>query len=158
VNDRLIAVHGVRFDDDDLHRLHSAAATLVTCPRSNRWTGAGEPPIERFYASGVRVAIGTDSMASVEDLNLFHEMAEVRRLAPSVPASRILESATSAGAQALGFGAELGSIEPGARADLIAVRLPAGCADVEEYLLSGIQPSDISWLNQENSEPEEPVL
>ncbi len=40
----------------------------------------------RFYASGVRVAIGTDSLASVEDLNMFSEMAEVRRLAPDVPA------------------------------------------------------------------------
>ena len=75
----------------------------MTCPRSNRWTGAGVPPIDRFYASGVRVAIGTDSLASVEDLNLFAEMAEVRRLAPAVPAARILESATLAGAEALGF-------------------------------------------------------
>ena len=60
----------------------------------------------------------------------------MRRLAPSVPAARILHSATLAGAEALGFASELGSIEAGKRAQLIAVRVPAAVADVEEYLLS----------------------
>jgi cytosine/adenosine deaminase-related metal-dependent hydrolase len=147
VNEQLIAVHGVRFTDEELARLAAARATVVACPRSNRWTGAGTPPIERFYASGVRVAIGTDSLASVEDLNLFAEMAAVRRLAPSVPARRILESATLAGAEALGFASELGSIEPGKRAQLMAVTVPAGVADVEEYLLTGIEPAAVRWLD-----------
>jgi cytosine/adenosine deaminase-related metal-dependent hydrolase len=147
VNNRLLAVHGVQFTDEELTRLAAAGATVVTCPRSNRWTGAGEPPIERFYASGARVAVGTDSLASVEDLNLFAEMAEVRRLAPRVPPARILESATLAGAQALAFASEHGSIEPGKRAQLVAVRLPAGCEDVEEYLVDGIEPADIRWLD-----------
>jgi cytosine/adenosine deaminase-related metal-dependent hydrolase len=147
VTDRLLAVHGVRFEDDDLARLARANATVVACPRSNRWTGAGAPPIERFYASGARVAIGTDSLASVDDLNLFHEMAEVRRLAPSVPASRILRSATLDGAEALGFAADLGSIAPGKRAQLLAVGLPPGCANVEEYLLAGIEPDAVRWLD-----------
>ena len=146
VNDRLIAVHGVRFSDDDINRLGAAGATIVTCPRSNRWTGAGEPPVERFYASGVRVAIGTDSLASVDDLNLFHEIAEVRRLAPSVPAGRILDSATAAGAQALGFGEELGTLTPGKRADLLSVQVPPGVDDVEEYLVSGVEADRIAWL------------
>jgi len=147
VNERLLAVHGVQFTDADLARLAAAKSTVVACPRSNRWTGAGVPPIERFYASGINVAIGTDSLASVQDLNLFAEMAEVRRLAPSVAASRILESATLAGARALGFAAELGSLEPGKRAQLLAVRLPENCRDVEEYLVGGVQPADIRWLD-----------
>ena len=147
VNSRLLAVHGTHFEARELARLTGAHATVVTCPRSNRWTGAGTPPIERFYASDVRVAIGTDSLASVEDLNLFAEMAAVRALAPAVPASRILASATRDGAAALGFGAELGTIEPGKRADLIAVRTPPGLTDVEEYLLGGIEPDRIRWLS-----------
>lgn len=147
VDRHLLAVHGVTFTDADLTRLGAAGSTVVACPRSNRWTGAGVPPIERFYASGVRVAVGTDSLASVADLNLFAELAEVRRLAPSVAAARILESGTLAGAQALGFDSELGSIEPGKRAQLVAVRLPAGVADVEEYLVNGVDPSDVRWLD-----------
>ena len=148
VNERLLAVHGVQLTDAELARLAEAGATLVTCPRSNRWTGAGEPPIDRFYASGVRVAIGTDSLASVDDLNLFTEMAEVRRLAPGIPASRILESATLAGARALGFAADVGSIEPRKRAALLAVQLPAGCRDVEQYLVGGVAAHDIHWLSR----------
>jgi 5-methylthioadenosine/S-adenosylhomocysteine deaminase len=91
--------------------------------------------------------VGTDSLASVEDLNLFAELAEVRRVAPRVPATRLLASATLAGAQALGFDAELGSIDPGKRAQLLAVRVPAGVADVEEYLVNGVDPSDVRWLD-----------
>ena len=144
---RLLAVHGTQLDEHEIARLAQAGATIVTCPRSNRWTGAGTPPIEQFYASGVRVAIGTDSLASVEDLNVFAELAAVRRLAPHVPAARILESATIHGAAALGFASEFGTIAPGKRADLIAVRVPSGVEDVEEYLLSGIEPPDIKWLS-----------
>ncbi len=149
VTPKLIAVHGVQLTDEELAALATARATLVTCPRSNRWTGAGDPPIDRFYASGVRVAIGTDSLASVADLNLFAEMAQVRRLAPSVPARMILESATKTGARALGFDNNLGTIEPGKRADLLAVRIPATAADVEEYLVHGIEPADIAWIDSE---------
>jgi cytosine/adenosine deaminase-related metal-dependent hydrolase len=147
VDERLLAVHGVHVTDAELARLAAAGATVVTCPRSNRWTGAGAAPVDRFYASGVRVAVGTDSLASVDDLNLFAELADVRRLAPAVPAARILESATLAGAAALGFDSELGSLEPGKRAQLLAVRLPADVADVEQYLVSGIEPSDVRWLD-----------
>jgi cytosine/adenosine deaminase-related metal-dependent hydrolase len=142
----VLAVHGVQFDDQDLARLYSLGSTIVTCPRSNRHVGAGDPPIERFYASGVRVAVGTDSLASVDDLNVFHELAAMRRLAPSVPASRLLESATKNGAEALGFGSDLGTIEAGKRAELIAVRIPPDLTDVEEYLVGGVEPDDVAWL------------
>jgi aminodeoxyfutalosine deaminase len=147
VSDRLLAVHCVQADGGELARLAAAGATIVTCPRSNQWTGAGVPPIEAFYASGARVAIGTDSLASVDDLNLFAELAAVRRLAPRVPARRLLASATLHGAEALGFAADFGSIEAGKRADLIAVALPAGVTDVEEWLLGGVEPDAIRWLD-----------
>lgn len=147
VNDRLLAVHGTQLQKPELARLAGARATLVACPRSNRWTGAGTPPVERFYESGVRVALGTDSLASVEDLNVFAELAQMRNLAPHVPAARLLESATLSGAEALGFASQFGSIEPGKRAELIAVRLLRGVDDVEEYLVSGIQPDGIAWLD-----------
>jgi len=146
VGPRLLAVHGTHFTGAEMARLAAAGATIVICPRSNRWTGAGVPPIDAFFASGVRVAIGTDSLASVEDLNVFSELAEARRLAPNVPARHLLETATICGAAALGFGAHHGTIEPGKRADLIAVRVPAGVSDVEEYLLGGIEPGDVAWL------------
>lgn len=146
INAHTLVVHGVQLDDAALQRLKALEATVVTCPRSNRWVGVGYPPIERFYRSGVAVAVGTDSLASVEDLNLFSELNTMRYLAASVPARRLLESATLVGARALGLGRELGSITPGKQAALVAVALPAGVADVEEYLVSGIEPSQISWV------------
>lgn len=146
LNDRLIAVHCVQLTDDELRMLASAGATVVTCPRSNRWVGAGTPPIDRFYASGVRVAVGTDSLASVDDLNVFAELKVMRELAPNVSASRILQSATRSGADALGFGDDFGTIDVGKRAELIAVRVPSDVRDVEEYLVSGIRPLDVRWL------------
>jgi 5-methylthioadenosine/S-adenosylhomocysteine deaminase len=142
-------VHGVQFDGDDLSQLAALGVTIASCPRSNRYVGAGDPPIEAFYAMDVDVAFGTDSLASVADLNLFAELHVARQLAPRVPARRLLESATLVGARALGFGDERGSLEPGKRAALIAVRIPEGISDVEEYLVGGIEPRDIRWLESE---------
>ena len=146
LDDRVLAVHGVQMTRDDLARLASRGVTLVTCPRSNVHTGAGVPPIEAFYSSGVRVAVGTDSLASAPDVNVFSELAVMRRLAPSVAAARLLDSATRQGARALGFDADFGTIEPGKSARLIAVEIPAGVEDVEEYLVSGIQPGQVRWI------------
>ena len=143
---RTIAVHGVHLTDGELRRLADAGVTLVTCPRSNQWTGAGIPPVERFYASGVRVAVGTDSLASAPDLNMFAELAELRRLAPGVPASDLLRSATRVGADALGR-PQRGAIDVDMEASLIAVACDGEIDDVEEYLLSGIVAQAVRWLD-----------
>jgi cytosine/adenosine deaminase-related metal-dependent hydrolase len=147
IDDRLLVVHGVQFTSAELQRLVEKGVTLVTCPRGNVRTGAGEPPVSEFYEHGVRVAVGTDSLASVPDLNMFSDLAELRRLAPDVPARALIESATINGARALGFDAEFGSMEAGKRDRLIAIDLPSGVTDVEEYLVSGVHPASIKWLS-----------
>jgi cytosine/adenosine deaminase-related metal-dependent hydrolase len=143
---RVLAVHGVQTTAADLDNLARCGVTLVACPRSNSRTGAGTPPIADFYRSGVRVAVGTDSLASTPDLNVFAELAAMRALAPSVPAAALLDSATRQGARALGFEAEYGTLEPGRRARLLAVDVPAGVGDVEEYLVSGVHPQQLRWI------------
>lgn len=146
LHERVLAVHGVQMTTEDLARLAKHGVTLVTCPRSNGHTGAGAPPLEDFYASGVRVAIGTDSLASAPDLNVFAELATVRALAPTIPASALLESATLHGARALGFEADYGTIEAGRRSRLLVVSVTPGVGDVEEYLVSGIRPDQLRWV------------
>jgi aminodeoxyfutalosine deaminase len=143
---RVLAVHGVQMTPADLQRLVDRHVTLVTCPRSNLYTGAGAPPISEFYASGVRIAVGTDSLASTADLNVFAELATLRGLAPSVPAAAFLDSATREGARALNFDADYGTIEPGKRARLLAVTLPPRVADVEEHLVTGIAADELQWI------------
>ncbi len=137
-----LVVHAVKFGADAIARLRARGVVVVSCPRSNQWVGAGAPPLAAWYRAGVPVAFGTDSLASAPTLNLFDELAEARRIAPEVPASLLIDSATRRGADALGLGAEYGTIEPGKRAALIAVRLRAtegrvGETDVEEYLVGG---------------------
>jgi cytosine/adenosine deaminase-related metal-dependent hydrolase len=143
----MLAVHAVHLRDDALARLRAGGATVVTCPRSNIRVGAGMPRVSHFYASGVPVAVGTDSLASVETLNLFDELAELRRIAPDVSAASLLESATRVGADALGFGSTHGTITAGKRAALVAVDVPAAVGDVEEYLVGGVPTSAIHRLD-----------
>jgi len=147
LNESVLVVHGVQFDAADLARLRALKVTVVSCPRSNVYVGVGSPPLASFYAANLEVAFGTDSLASVSDLNLFSELSEARRIAPNVSARALLRSATLTGARALGFEAEFGSIESGKRAALIAVRVPDGVSDVEEYLVSGIEPDAVTWLD-----------
>jgi cytosine/adenosine deaminase-related metal-dependent hydrolase len=144
--DGVLAVHGVHLGAADLTRLAALGVTLVTCPRGNLRTGAGVPPIEEFFSHGVRVAVGTDSLASVPDLNLFSEVAEMRRLARALPARILLESATISGARALGFDADFGTIDSGKRDALVTVQLDGAVPSVEEYLVSGVDASQISWV------------
>ena len=150
LDSRVLIVHGVQCTASDISRIAAMGCAVVACPRSNLHVGVGSPPLEAFYRAGATVAFGTDSLASVEDLSLFSELAAARRLAPAIAARQLLDSATLAGARALRFDGELGSIEPGKRAALIAVsltRAKAAVADVEEYLVSGIEPSMIRWLD-----------
>ena len=143
----LLAVHAVHLSDGALARLAATGAFVVTCPRSNAWVGAGLPRVSHFYAAGLDVAIGTDSLASTSTLNLFDELAELRRIAPDVAAAALLDSATRQGARALGAGAEFGTITPGKRADLIAVAIPDSVSDVEEYLVSGVPATSVRRLS-----------
>ena len=146
IDSRVLAVHGVQMTSADLATLAARGATLVTCPRSNGHTGAGAPPLEEFYKAGVQVAVGTDSLASAPDLSVFAELATMRALAPTVPAASLLDSATRQGARALGFDADYGTIEPGKRSRLLAIAVPQGTDDVEEYLVTGIGTDQVRWI------------
>ena len=151
LDERVLAVHGVQCSPGDIRRLATSGATIVLCPRSNRAVGVGDAPVTAFYEAGIPVAIGTDSLASAPDLNLFQELAAVRALAPAVAARTILDSATRAGAEALGF-PRMGRLAAGAAAAVIAVQLPTGVGgstvadDVEEYLVSGVTPDRVQWI------------
>ena len=120
---RTLAVHCVHLDATDRAILRESGATVVTCPRSNDALGVGRAPVPALLREGVPVALGTDSLASVDDLDPFAEMAALARAHPELPADVVLHVATLAGARALGLGDRLGSIERGKLAELIVVPL-----------------------------------
>ena len=84
----VMAVHGVQMTLDDLGRLKSRGTTLVTCPRSNGHTGAGAPPIQDFYDAGVRVAVGTDSLATRRTSTSLPTLLPCGRWRPTCPRLR----------------------------------------------------------------------
>lgn len=143
-----LAVHGVHMSDPELRLLAARDVTLVTCPRSNRWVGSGDPPIARFAASGVRIAVGTDSLASAPDLNVFGELARLRELAPALPARAMLAWATINGARALGLERDIGSLAKGRVGRILSVAVPSDTLDPEEALLHGVDSGDLTWVGE----------
>jgi cytosine/adenosine deaminase-related metal-dependent hydrolase len=140
---RTLAVHAVHVGARDLARLQARGVTVVACPRSNRRLAVGVAPVPRLLGSGVPVALGTDSLASAPDLDLFTEMAALRQDHPTLPAAAVLRMATLNGARALGFEEALGSIAPGRTARLLAVPVPPG-ADPLETVTSN--PPCVTWV------------
>lgn len=127
---RLLAVHMTQLEPAEIERLAQAGAHVVHCPESNLKLASGFCPTARLDAAGVNVAIGTDSAASNNNLDLFDELRTAALLGKGIagdprvlPAARILRMATLNGARALGLGDQIGSLEPGKAADLIAVDL-----------------------------------
>jgi len=120
---RTLAVHCVHIDHQDLSRLQARGVTVVTCPRSNQRLGVGKAPVTKLMASGIPVALGTDSLASAPDVDVFTEVAHLRQEHPGLSPAAALRIATLNGARALGLAAQLGSIEAGKWASLAVVGL-----------------------------------
>jgi cytosine/adenosine deaminase-related metal-dependent hydrolase len=99
-------------------------AGIVYCPRTHAAFGHPPHPFRDFRACGVRVAIGTDSLASNPDLDVLAEIRFLHERYPDVPGSRLLRMATLSGAKALAWDHETGSLEPGKSADLVVLPLP----------------------------------
>jgi cytosine/adenosine deaminase-related metal-dependent hydrolase len=122
VLDDLIAVHAVHVDETDIGLLARKARGVVLCPRSNLFLDCGSPPVRALVDAGVPLALGTDSIASNRDFDLFEEARALREIDPSLPAARLLEIMTSEGARLLGLAGH-GRLAPEGPADLTVVSL-----------------------------------
>jgi 5-methylthioadenosine/S-adenosylhomocysteine deaminase len=128
---RTVAAHAVWVDDADIALLKARGVGIAHCPSSNMKLASGIAPVVKMLAAGLAVGLGPDGPAgSNNDFNLFEEMdlaAKLQKVTTGdprvLPAAQAFEMATIGGARALGMEKEIGSLEPGKRADLIAVSL-----------------------------------
>jgi cytosine/adenosine deaminase-related metal-dependent hydrolase len=132
----LVAAHAVQVDAADRERLAGRGVHVALCPRSNRNLGVGTAPAPELLAAGVGLCLGTDSLASVESLDVLEDARLLHRQFPDLDPAVIVRMATLGGAEALGC-ADLGAIARGRRAALAWAPAPAAVDDPCRYLLSG---------------------
>lgn len=153
---RTVAAHGVWLEDADIATLARKKVGVAHCPSSNMKLSSGIAPLPKLLKLGVALGLGPDGPAgSNNDFDLFEEMdlaAKLQKVAtmdPEVlPAPTAFAMATIDGARVLGLEKEIGSLEPGKRADLIAVQLDRPHAwpmfNVYSQLVYALKGSDVS--------------
>ena len=129
---RVLAAHVIWPTPAEIALLAARKVGVAHCPQSNMKGAAGVAPVPALLAAGVAVGLGTDGAASNNDLSMWEEMDTAAKLHkvtsgdPTVVSARTaLAMATRLGAEAVGLGKEIGSLEAGKRADLILVRTDA---------------------------------
>src|SRR6185503_18590958 len=123
-------------DEGDCAVLAARGVAVVLCPRSNQALDVGLAPVPELRAAGVRLSMGTDSLASVPSLDLWQDVLALHRAFPSLEADWLVRAATQGGADALGF-PDLGRIGPGAEAAFAFAEGPATLSDPLAFLVSG---------------------
>ncbi len=131
-----IAVHANYLHEQDMDTLRRNDATVVWCPGSHRHFGHASHPAPRLLEAGVRLALGTDSLASNAGLSMLREVRLAAESFPELDAGFWIHAATQAGADALGLGTSIGSLEEGKAADLqVLAGLPPDVKDPQDALL-----------------------
>lgn len=129
-----LLIHCVRATSDDVRAIAHGGCGVAHCPASNAKLGHGMAPLAELLAAGVRVGLGSDSMASNNEMDILGEArlavlmqrAQWRDRQPprgALEARGALRLATLGGAEALRLDGEVGSLEQGKQADLLAVTL-----------------------------------
>ena len=162
----IIAAHSITIPLDDFSLVKDKPFTVAAAPSSGMRNAAGIAPLVELLEAGVNVALGTDNVTNNNSYDMFKEMALAGKLmallrkdAAALPTRAILDMATLGGARAIGMEKEIGSLEIGKQADLIALDLdeigwaPMGGQDVYTamvYAITGQHVRDVmvngKWL------------
>lgn len=124
LDEKTILVHAVHLSPEDLQLTARTDARVCFCPRSNANIGVGRPNMAAALAAGITCGLGTDSLASNEDLNLFSEAVFTLENFKDVPPRTLMEMITINGAVLLGRGHRVGSLQAGRSATFLAVTVP----------------------------------
>ncbi len=127
---RLLAVHMTQLEPAEIQNLAKLGVSIAHCPESNLKLASGFCPVKQLMDAKVNVCIGTDGVASNNDLDMFGEMRTAALLAKGVAqdstalaAPAALAAATINGAKALGLSEQIGSLKKGKQADIVAINL-----------------------------------
>ncbi|MDR4988429.1 MAG: amidohydrolase [Bacteroidales bacterium] len=130
LDSQTIAAHCVHLNDDDIELFVKQDVAIGHNPQCNMKLANGVAPVQKYIDRGLRVGIGTDGVASNNDLDMFDEMrssALAQKLSLGDPATlnarTVIEMSTIMGARAIGLGDSIGSLEAGKKADLIMLDL-----------------------------------
>lgn len=127
---RLLVIHGNHLDGATIRRLAAMGnATVIYCPRTHRRFHDAVYPMARYREAGIPVAVATDSRATAPNLSLWDELRAAREACPDLSPRTLLEMATVIPARAMGVDREIGTLEPGKRADLTAVAVSEDADD-----------------------------
>ena len=143
LTERTLCIHAVQVGANDIDRLARSGAAVAHCPLSNRAHGHGAAPLGELLEAGVRVGLGTDSVASVGRLDILADARAARSLAP-LTADQLLELATLSGARAIGLDSETGSLRFGKWGDCTVIQAKDAYGDRSpaERVLSS-SPADV---------------
>ena len=126
---RPLFAHCINVDDSDLELIKQSGAGIAHCPKSNLKLGHGRAPFAEFITRGLRVGLGSDSVASNNTCDLLEEarfatlLARLGRATAPVSAEQALFAATLGGARAIGKDDQIGALASGMQADITIVDL-----------------------------------
>jgi cytosine/adenosine deaminase-related metal-dependent hydrolase len=123
-NDVNLLVHCNYLPESEWRYIGGGGHFVAYCPRTHAAFGHPPHPFRDFLARGIRVCLGTDSLASNPDLDILAEARFVRSRYLDFPGDQLLRMITLSGAEALGWADECGSLEPGKSADWVTISLP----------------------------------
>ena len=147
LDERTLCVHAVHVEDEEISLLAARGVAVCLCPGSNRFMGVGVAPVQKMLTQGIPIVLGTDSLASNQDLSLWREMQILREDHPALLPEAVFAMASVNGARLLGAGGRLGTIAAGVSSSLLAVRCPAkNEVEVFDYLTSAGTNISLEWL------------
>ncbi|MDQ3118675.1 MAG: amidohydrolase family protein, partial [Verrucomicrobiota bacterium] len=145
MDERWIVAHLNELPERDLAKLSDTPKFhIVHCPRSHRYFGHEPFRMEALRALGFNICVGTDSLASNDDLSLFSELRHLADAEPALSARELIEMVTVNAARALHLGTMLGQLIPGSVADLAALPISGQLEQVYEEVIA--YEGSISWM------------
>jgi cytosine/adenosine deaminase-related metal-dependent hydrolase len=152
LDERTLCVHAIHISQEEMDLLAKRKAKVCVCPGSNRYLGVGKAPVPDFLERGIVPALGTDSLTSNPQLDMWQEMKTLAQDHPGIDPAVIFAMATRGGAEALQNGESFGKLAPGMPANILEVKVGnLGQREVLDFLVTRGIDIMSKWVSVEGS-------